>query len=58
MPFAVWRPVDTFNKNEGGWYTNIPEKSTLLGLKHWGLKSDIPAGVGIKDLLRITGIEK
>jgi probable HAF family extracellular repeat protein len=51
IPYAVWRPVDTFNKQEGSWYTNIPEATPKLSRKHWGLKNDIPAGIGIKDLL-------
>lgn len=57
VPYAVWRPIDTVYRNEGGWYTNIPSDTIEVSLKHWGLKSDIPAGVGIRDLLILTGQE-
>lgn len=57
IPYSVWRPSDSLYKNEGGWYTRIPEATPLLSIKHWGLKSDIPAGVGIRDLLFLTGQE-
>jgi hypothetical protein len=51
FPYAIWRPVDNFNQQEGSWYTNIPEATPALSRKHWGLKNDIPAGIGIKNLL-------
>lgn len=52
--FAIWRPVDTAFANEGGWYTSMLQGVNRVGFKHWGLKSDIPAGVGIRDLLLMT----
>jgi hypothetical protein len=54
VPYAIWRPLDTFLKNEGGWYTNIPETEISLSRKCWGLKNDIPAGIGVRDLLQRT----
>jgi probable HAF family extracellular repeat protein len=55
FPAAVWRPVDYALSTVGMWYVNIP--SAEQSLKQWGLNGDIPAGVGVRDLLRLTGQE-
>lgn len=56
LPYAIWRKADKALNTQSVWYTRIP--STLFGVRQWGLKNDIPAGVGIRDLLKLTGIEK
>ncbi len=59
IPYAVWRKTGD-GTNQGSWFTDLPVGVTEHSLKHipWGLSSDIPAGVGIRDLLRIMTISK
>jgi probable HAF family extracellular repeat protein len=55
FPLAVWRPVDQALQTQAVWYTHIV--STAAARQQWGLIGDIPAGIGVRDLLRLTGLE-
>lgn len=52
VPYAVWRKKGT-NNVEGTWYTDLPVGISESGLKekNWGLLGDIPAGIGIRDMV-------
>lgn len=52
VPYAVWRKKGV-NNFEGTWYTDLPVglEEDGLKIKNWGLLGDVPAGVGIRDLV-------